>query len=827
MTTRWFGKQIPSQTTSRWLILLLFFFLASSGCQHAIDEDVDTDTASSELFVEYERYYDPPQQEYFASDGIRAVNPNPDERLPLVIKEEAQKLSPEAMQRADLRTESNVIRFPRQDFESAADVEPGEIVISGLTGDDFWVRVTAVEVFDETIVWHTQKADFDDVILIGEFMLEVDPGHTIPEDFNMMDIYLEPDVQSHQQALGEDCLMGEVEDMLDNVSAFDSSKEWHFASSTNSAWGSMKTHHHNWLWDQSQKEGAIDLENFDDANNTCTAELGKDMDAARAAYSVGDPNPPSIICKEEYFHDELEKYARDDLEMTDEEEHPIEDICQTWADRSGETDGKEDADEVGSMMEEQFQKETDGENVAFPGPEYGGEYKEDICNMACDFAEDPDSCRDGCSDLEKCIGNFCFEITTISASYSPSFSFGLSTGFVYVEATAGFVGDLELTLGARLGAQYAFNWNWDKDFAFMIPGLSFSLGPFGIGVGVYANFGAGFSFNAEATIEAEYTKVIEAGAELVMRVGSGSGVTPDITFEKKSDNLEFDASGSIEANFQVYAGAGVALMWGFGVASHRLFWVEPIRAVFSASASIAPPHCPYDVGLHVGGEFGWDFDAGIFSFDGTRDIWGPKYLFRWEGDLHEFIDPLKYLCGDDDDVNFDPPVDDGDRIGCTEQEPCDDGYSCHHGECIQDVEDDSQIRATLIWDSDVDLNLIIEDPSGTWHSVSGLVGEEDAFTRYDCGAMCEEQEHMAGQYPFIESAILDEQPGTYRMYVIHNQAEDRQPEVLDSAYNYDLEIEHGDVYHEVDTGTVNTDYGLEELPVVYEYCVPGGSVECK
>ena len=246
--------------------------------------------------------------------------------------------------------------------------------------------------------------------------------------------------------------------------------------------------------------------------------------------------------------------------------------------------------------------------------------------------------------------------------------------------------------------------------------------------------------------------------------------------------------------------------------------MEPLRAVFSASASIAPPSCPYDVGIHAGGEIGAELDFGVFSLGPyTMNLWGPTYLWRIQGHLHEFIDPLHYLCGDE--IDMEPPVDEEPRpdAGCSTDADCVDGEICsmQTGNCVAGG-DEGDVRITLGWRNLVDLNLVIEDPSGNRHAVIPAFGSDDAFTRSDCGNLCDSTElNVSNSLNFVENAVLPAESGTYRMYVVKNTT--YPPDVPSDQYRFDIEVAHGGELHEVG-GYV--DASGDEMPVMFEYTVP-------
>lgn len=824
MTTCWFGKKIPSKAAKRWLPVFLILFFATAGCQHATEDGDGTEEQSSALFVDFERYYEAPQESsYLASEGVRVVNPNADERLPLVIEEDAKKLSAYAIGMADVREEDNVIRFPRQGFEAAADVKPDDVIISGLHTDDFWVTITAVEVFDETIVWHTQEAQIDDVVKLGEFHLEVDDGYGVPEGFNLLDVYLSPkgesgQLRTTQQAQSSDCLVGVAEDIINDYPAVDNVA---FVGGRLSTYQSKRNNHNNWLATQRANEPGRDAE-FAAAMESCTPEVGWSKSAAQSAYSPGD-TPPSMICREHWFRDELEEYARDAFNAPNES---VEGLCD-MAEGEGEGSDHDDLGGVGEEMSNMFETQTD-----LASAEFGGDLTdtEDLCHQACGFADDPDTCKQGCPSFEQCFSNFCFELTEISVSYSPSVSLSISLGLLDPSAKLEVGGPLTLRLGALLSAEYNFSWDKTHDFYFPIPYLGFTLGPLSFGFVVYADFGISFSFDAEATLEATYEKTFNAGAYAKLAL---SGPSAGHTFAPIDEDFDINVSGSISAQFQAWAGAGLAFVIGFGNSSGgvldempggRIFWVEPIKAVFSASASIAPPQCPYDVGIHIGGYAGYDISFGFGSFSDEFTIWGPKYLARWQGDLHEFIDPLKYLCGDDSDNAFSPPsFEDFDEEthapGCAAgHNECGDG-TCVGGNCVDGGEAD--LRMTLSWTELVDLNLVVIDPSGDWHTVNPLpMATKDNFTRWDCGNVCDDQ--RVGGYNFIENAVFENpQTGVYRFYVMQNKTHETDiPD--DTSFTYEVELAHDGVT-EVVGGRMDPEY--EEMPVMFEYCV-GGEAEC-
>ena len=847
MTTCWYSKSTPPRPTTRWLsafLVVLIALVALAGCQHATEEGSEAETATAPLFQEFERYYDPPEMSnYDIGDGVRVLNPEREERLPLVFEEDVRMLSDEVQRRAHIT--QSVIRIPNDEFEGLDELAVGDILVTGFGRDDIWSRVTAVEHFDDATVLHTVQAELDDVVFLAEFILEVEGDSPFPEGFNLLDVYLNPepgvsDIQSVHQGLtggtacihdiAEEIINDKPEKLYDDIrkvfveSGFDTHKEWLI---------NRRNHYANQVED-------FDPEPFDAAINEEVCEATENFSSAIANQrrlnwdtNPNLSNPPAYQCMSYWMIDFLRQQANAFAEEGDETLNDQQ-VCDALnTDEPDEDDVINDVEKDGGSLGGAM---SEGMGAGFTLPIPGGndpdggfsanvdEILRDQCLEMCEVNApegEVQECQDGCPTFGACaFDTFCFQLTDLSVSYKPKFVLRFRIGLTGARLKIGIEGPLTFTIGAELSAEYSFNWERSKQFSFPIPKLGFSLGPLKVGFHVYAEFGISFSFDAKAVIHAVYTLIIDTEAGIEIGVPGRTG--PYGGFSKNDESgLDLNASGEISAEFNAWAGGGIGFFLGIDTSSiddyipdlikdkielpgGKILWLDPIRALLTVGATLAPPmNCTAHASARVFGEMGYHLNFGIFSIgEDTYKLW--EYVFFdevWQ--LQEFIPPLKYIC-DPQHINFEEPVFEGDRTVCNDDNDCEDGESCGRGgTCMVD----NDLRFILEWGPHVKLSLMIIDPNGQRYSL--FIGDDSIFTRWD------DPVEEPSSFGYFEIAGIDNPtPGTYRFYVVPNP----NYETTESATSigYSVTVEHNERSETVQS---NVDLTAQESPVTFEYTV--------
>ncbi len=855
MTARW-NPQLLARLSTGWLVILALL-IATAGCGETTD---DADTQAQPLFVDFDREYEAPEKEYFVSSGISAIDMDNENRVPLVIYDDVHKFSDHALDQVDI--EDDVLRFPRQGFEDLDNLRPGDKVISELRQAEFWRVVNRVEMTDDEVVVYASEAELDDVVEMGDFHLSVQPGYAVPDDFDMLDPYLNQDIDHFHQTLGEDCMWEEVE-------ALDDDEDWYV--SRQGDYSAKESSHHNWLDSFKYQVDDEHEDVFDDAKNSCVSELDWNGGSERSSYESefsnylssldpdldedeshpAPPTPPSVVCFDHYLYDELYEAAEDAYQESDNP--TTEELCENF-EIGAEAETPDDiggaTDEMSGWLAEVFQ------DILLPDlPEFGAELKDPACMEQCENESDPDSCKEDCPAFKRCgeasgedeyeyeedkpwgvaegSGSYdydidaCFGLTDLSVSYSPSFDFTLSLTPWDPEVAVEVDGEFTFDFGAELTVTAQLNWDYIRDFTFPIPNLAFSLGPLDFGLYAFTEFGLELGFDAAAAMRVYYEREYLAGASL----GVPSGISPpsgrDEYLEKVDDDFVFETSGQIGANFNAWAGVGVGL---YGVSASdfddvadgevnpdnlgtRYVGVQPLRGVFNAEATINPPACPYDIGIYLAGVLDYDLDFGLFSSSGDRYIYGPNYLWRQQGQLND-VSAFSFLdtfCGETPET----PSFDGAQTGCSDDSQCSAGERCIAETCVES----EGLRMTLNWSAPVDLNLYVQPPNSATQPYSVPSGNDEPFTEWNCGGVCEDGETR--DY-YVENAVIeDPEPGTYRFYVVENSELADQALTDQNEVDYTIDLEHeGETTQELG-GTLQRDY--DEMPITYTYCVPNAS----
>ena len=869
MNLRW-NPRLHARTSIGWLVMLALI-IATVGCGDPTD---NTDTQSQPLFVDFDREYEAPDTEYFVSDGISAVDMDNENRVPLIIYDDVHKFSEHALENVDV--EDDVLRFPRQGFEDLDNIRPGDKVISELRNAEFWRVVNRVEMTDDEIVVYASEAELDDVVEMGDFHLSVQPGYAVPDDFDMLDPYLNEDIDHFHQTLGEDCMWEEVESLDDDES-------WYV--SRQSDYNSKESSHHNWLDGFKSQVDEEHEDVFDDANDSCTSELDWNGSSERSSYESefsnylsslnpdldedeshpAPPTPPSVVCFDHYLYDELHDAAEDAYDTAAQEtgdDNPdptTPQLCEaletgTGAEQPEDVDGA--TDEMSDWLTTLFK-----EHLVPDLPEFGAEVKDPACMEQCLNEIDIASCQDDCPAFQICGEhadedsdefetskpwgvvegsgshdydiNACFTLSEVSVSYSPSFDFTLSLKPWDTELAIEIDGEFKFELGADLTVTAELNWDYIRDLTIPIPSLAFQLGPLEFGLFAFAEFGLELGFDAAAAMHVHYDRTYLAGA----KVGTDGPSAPsgrNEYLQKIDDNFNFKTSGHIGANFNAFAGVGVGL-YGVdagitdeinsdnlaensvdpGDIGTRYFGVQPLRGVFNAEATISPPACPYDIGIYLAGLIDWDLDFGLFSLEDDRYLYKdePTYLWRQQGQLND-VSPFDFL---DTLCGQMPetPAFDGEQTGCSDDTQCAAGERCIAETCVES----EGLRMTLSWASPLDLNLFVQPPNSATQPYSVPSGNDEPFTEWNCGGICEGGETR--DY-YVENAVIeDPQPGNYRFYVVENSELADQALTDQNEVDYTIDLEHeGETTQELG-GTLQRDH--DEMPITYTYCVPNAS----
>lgn len=450
MSRGWRGQQGGVEGWASRLVALVAIGALAVGCGEVGDSADEPggeqlDEQVEPLFVDFQRIYEPPEGDYFGIDGVTTVNPDGD-ALPLVIDEDVQKFSTHALEHA--RVDDDLLEFPRRGFGQLEELQPGDLVISELRRAEFWRQVESVERTDDAIVVRTVDAEFPQVVEMGDFYINVQPGYQIPDDFDLLDPYLDEGIHQYRQALSVDCM----EDHFDYDEAEGS--EWYQDHAAD--WMSDKHDPHaDWL-DQRADEVHDDHSHlFINAKyGDCTSASQWDISEAQSDYynSSGyqdyldelddledddpvpssPPDPPSVVCLEDYLLDQFAEDAVDSYETqaadapTDEDELVAQtceylDASEEDAAFDDEVDFEEGKQHVSSWLlslitdflfpSDVFAEFADEPLV--PDPHCKGVCEDDPMEVLDDDEVDPgasdaelvDECLDDCPKFRPCVSD--------------------------------------------------------------------------------------------------------------------------------------------------------------------------------------------------------------------------------------------------------------------------------------------------------------------------------------------------------------------------------------------------------------------------------------
>ncbi|TXD35383.1 hypothetical protein FRC98_16335 [Lujinxingia vulgaris] len=783
----------------------MLMLLVASACGQAADpleasEDPDIIHRGFEAINHGPRYFEAPEDQFFDDPGLIVVNPDLNEREPLILSAESYWLADEDV--AASTVDETTIRFPRNGYEHMRGYRAGHVVLSRTAV--LRRHITRVELSEKEIIWHTREAELEEVVIHGEFHMDVLPGSTIPEDFDIVDTYLYPTIEAQRHDLYERRLV--MYDINRRV-----------------------------LKQESGERETCELETCDipcsDWEEGASQEAEFDPDTGEVIEE--GPVDPATACMD-WVRDNRSVYA-DDLSG------PL--LCP-----EGLTD-EQCADIICSDMceiDDGFDQPFDPENEPEAGPPGGGGVgagftfclnpfdEEDLAEFESDFEQLCDLSIGGI-DLTF-SGETGSDFGGGNGSYTASFEFKLiprvqvALGFkagmkvkiwkpkvkAYAGVYTGFGYGATMTLSAELAVQY----NWSKHYEFLI--FSFNIFFVNLSAYVYAGLEVNFRLSIEGRIGYDYwrsnvnylcinicvggcssfikfyrsrwesneegdggewkTRDEAAGQTMCGLPGPDSLGVPGNFDGFRKVKFEAEASASVGLNVGVGARIGVgapgAAIPLAGPGEYNLYF-EPLQLSLQAGIRIAPPLCNYHYGLYLGGAAG--IGIGLPLVGHIKKEWrlyGPIKLFGDDGTLSGFLG-----CGEF--IPSEPYI--VERSGCSNDQQCMDDAEpgtmarCFQRQCVKH----DNVRVSLGWVANQDLDLYINKPSEG--AVYNRATQPDLFSRQDCGGTCTSEE--VG--PFIENFTFPyNDEGEWLAWVVLNEAANNDATETDIIYT--LEVEFGD-----------------------------------
>lgn len=801
-------NRLPDQKQRSWnptawitLVGLSLMLSFASACGEAaapleVTDDPEAIHQGFEALNHGPRYFEAPDGPFFNDPGLIVVNPDPLEREPLILSAEAYWLADSDV--AASTVDEDTIRFPRDGYEHMRGYRPGHVVLSRTAV--FRRFIEHVELTESEIIWHTRDADLEEVVIHGEFHMDLLPGTTLPEDFDIVDTYLYPDFEAQKHDLYERRLV--MYDINKRVQMQQSGERENCELST------CDIPCNDW-----QSEAAAD-ETFD-AASAC-------MDWVRDNRSVyADDESGPLLCPESLSDEQCAGVV-------------CSDMCEL-------DDGGDEDDEVSAP-----DPSNDPGNVG-EGP--GGEpvkrgvgftfclnpYEAGEVEGAPDI--DPDELCDLTIELTDPFtfgGEQSGEFGNGNGSWTASWQFtliprlqvsvGVKAGIklkiwkpglkAYAGIYAGFGFGATVTLEAQLALQY----NWSKHFEVPII-KNFVVVFVPLSVYAYARLNVNFRLSLEGMLRYDYYRTsvnylcvnICVGGCPLFRIyasryangewkGNPDGMSKcslpspdDLGLSNNIDGqftAEIDAEATLSAGLDIGIGARIGPDLNIGNFNVGLtppgkynIYVQPLELSLQAGIRISPPLCNYFVGLYLGGSAGAGIKIPIVGWKEFRvRIYGPIKLFGVDGTLDGGVFDM-IGCG-----YFEPSEPyEVVRSGCSNDEQCMDdapaGESsrCFQRECVKH----DNVRVSLGWLAEVDLDLYITKPDDSL--VQNRMTQPNLFDRRDCGDTCTSEAQGA---PYIENFTFpNDVEGEWIAWVVLNEAAENA-DINDILYT--LEVEFGE-----------------------------------
>ena len=185
------GKRRQRGLTSVLLALGLLVFAASCGPDATLESPDRSDDLAAwfdgEPLQANGRYFPAPTREFFDDPRITAVDPDPEERLPMILSSRTYWMPDEHAMTITHHSNERMI-FPLRGNEPLLAYKPGHLILNKW----FVMRheIRNVEVTDTHIIWDVRPADIEEVILQASFYLHIEPETPYPFAFDPMDVYL-------------------------------------------------------------------------------------------------------------------------------------------------------------------------------------------------------------------------------------------------------------------------------------------------------------------------------------------------------------------------------------------------------------------------------------------------------------------------------------------------------------------------------------------------------------------------------------------------------------------------------------------------------------
>lgn len=191
---RWISQRRPVWRRSPVLLgVVAALVTMAAGCGPDVDEPGLGSPDELDVWYNEEplnampRYFPAPENRFFDDPRITAVDPDPDERIPMILSSRSYWMPDDHAMTITYHSDERMV-FPLRGNEPLLAYKEGHIILNKW----FVMRheILNVEVTNDHIIWDVQPSEIEDVILQASFYLDIEPETPYPFGFDPMDVYL-------------------------------------------------------------------------------------------------------------------------------------------------------------------------------------------------------------------------------------------------------------------------------------------------------------------------------------------------------------------------------------------------------------------------------------------------------------------------------------------------------------------------------------------------------------------------------------------------------------------------------------------------------------